>query len=299
MSLQRFTVIQTSDFNLYNRWLSGENIDPLLQQRQDVGFNSPRIWTAYNIPLIGRLIPREHADFYRRVPEFMDYVAGYGHYPEWTAFTGPYGGIFDSQAEMIAHWEALDDALTGCTNLLDLEAINEGDNAPNAGVPLDRLRRPSNKIASHGSAVQDAPPMLPAWDVAGHRPGGNEWWRKVGHNPMADVSDVYNLPSWCNETTRMPDNDSNPNHAYDAAASGVLLCAGAGCYHSPEGKNSTLWTGRSLQCAHAWADGAKSVPLEFQPGRYVHRSDLENDQILRAYSKVLPDGREFVVRIRV
>lgn len=297
MSLQRFTVIQNSDFNLYNRWLSGESIDPLLQQRQDVGFNSPRIWTAFNIPLIGRLIPREHPDFYRRVPEFMDYVAGYGMYPEWTAFTGPYGGIFDNQAEMIAHWERLDDALNGCTNLLDLEAINEGDNAPNAGVPLDKLRRPTNKNASHGSAVQDAPPMQPVWDVAGHRPGSSQEWRKVGHNPMADVADVFNVPSWCNETVRRPDNDSSWEHAFDAAASATLLCSGS-CFHSPSGKNSTLFIGRELQLAQAWTAGARSVPLEYQAGSYRHRSDLENDQILRAYSRVLSDGRECVVTIR-
>lgn len=296
MSLQRFTVIQTSDFNLYNRWLSGENIDPILQQRQDVGFNSPRIWTAFNIPLIGRLIPREHADFYRRVPEFMDYVGGYGHYPEWTAFTGPYGGIFDSQAEMIAHWEQFDDALNGCTNLLDLEAINEGDNAPNAGVPLDKLRRPANKIASHGSAVQDAPPMVPVWDVAGHRPGANEEWRKVGHNPMADVTDVYHVPSWCNETARRPDNDSSWNHAYDAAASAALLCAGS-CFHSPSGKNSTLFAGRELQLAQAWTTGARSVPLEFQAGQYS-RPPNPDESIIRVYRMTLPDGRFHEVPVR-
>lgn len=294
MSLQRFTIIQTSDFNLYNRWLSSENIEPVCEQRASLGFNSPRIWTAYQIGLIGRLIPREHPGFYDRIPAFMEVLAGYGFYPEWTAFTGPYGAMFDTSHEMVHHWESLQDALLGLTNLLDLELVNEYDNPPNHGLPYDRLHRPVGLRSSHGSAVQDAAPKEPVWDVAGHRPGGNEWQRKVGHNAMADVADVYHIPSWCNETIRMPDNDSNPIHAFDAAAGAALLCAGS-CFHSPEGKNSTLWTGRSLQCAQAWANGARSVPLEFQAGAYFHPNDGE---YLRRYGRRLPDGREYIVSIR-
>jgi hypothetical protein len=164
-------------------------------------------------------------------------------------------------------------------------------------VPLDRLRRPTNKIASHGSAVQDAPPMLPVWDVAQHRPGSSQEHRKVGHNSMSDVADVYNVPAFCNETKRRPDNDSDINHAYDAAAGAALLCAGS-FFHSPGGKTATLWNGLELELAQAWADGARSVPLEYQTGQYIHRTDLEGGEILRAYARRLPDGREFVVKIR-
>lgn len=281
MSWQRFHGVMTSNFNGLNRFRNGENMRPVLAQRQELGFNVLRDWTAFDIPLIGRCPPTP--DLYAAIPDYFGLCAEYGHYVELTAFTGPYP-YFPNDAAMLWHWDALDRAVEGLTNLFDLEAVNEGDNGPNLGVPLDKLKRPTNKLASHGSAVQDAPPMLPVWDIAGHRPGSNEWHRKVGHNPMADVADVYDVPAGCNETVRMPDNDSNPLHAFDAAASAALLCAWS-CFHSPSGKNATLFTGRELICAQAWCDGAHSVPLRFQAGEYYRRDD---PNYLRVYGRRLP-----------
>lgn len=290
MSFERFTVICSSDFNLYNRWFSGEDITPVLEQRHALGFNSVRVWTAYDIAGIGTCDPRR-SGFYERLPEFMAMI---GLYVELTAFTGPYP-FFANQAEMIAHWNALDDALNGVTNLLDLEAVNEGDNGPNLGVPLDLLRRPVGKIASHGSATQDATPMQPHWDVAGYRAPSFEWQRKTSHNAM-EWADTWGIPVWTNEMPRT-DTDSNTNHWYDAGAAGVLLCAGAGCFHSPEGKTSTLFGVQTLACAQAFVAGAQSVPLEFQDGQYI-RIDTNPPGILRVYRRQLPDGRFHEVQVR-
>ena len=295
VSLERFTVIGTSDFNLYNRWFSGEDITPVLEQRQALGFNSIRVWTAYRIPLIGDCDPHR-SGFYTRLPEFLSDVAQYGLYAEVTAFTGPYV-YFPDQASMIAHWNSLDDALTGCTNLLDLEAVNEWDNGPNLGVPLDQLRRPVGKLASHGSGAQDSVPALPVWDVAGYRSPMAEWQRKVGHNAMADITDVFHVPAWTNEYPRT-DNDPNPDHWFDGAASSVLLCAGAGCFHSPSGKNSTLFTGQELVCAKAFIAGAQSVPLEFQDGAYSRLEPPYPPGVIRIYRRTLADGRFHEVAVR-
>lgn len=295
MSLQRFAVTCTSDFNLYNRWFSGEDITPVLEQRQSLGFNSCRVWTAYRIDLIGDCDPhRPH--FYEGLPVFMSELAQYGLYAEITAFTGPYV-YFPTQQAMIDHWNQLDDALTGCTNLLDLEAVNEWDNGPNLGVPLDQLRRPVGKIASHGSGAQDSPPFQPVWDVAGYRSPMNEWQRKVGHNAMADIADRWHIPSWTNEYPRT-DNDPNPDHWFDGAASSVLLCAGAGCFHSPSGKDSTLFEGPELACAHAFIVGALSVPLEYQDGAYSRLEPPYPPGVIRIYRRTLPDGRFHEVRVR-
>lgn len=293
MSLQRFTVICTSDFNCYNRWFSGEDVRPVWEQRAMLGFNSQRTWTAYRIPLIGDCDPNRPG-FYERIPEYMEDAAQYGLYIEWTAFTGPYV-YFPNQASMIEHWNHLDDALTGVTNLLDLEAINEGDNGPNLGVPLHLLRRPVGKIASHGSASQDSTPMEPHWDVAGYRSPGSEWQRKVGHNAM-EWADAWTIPVWTNEYPRT-DHDPNLDHWFDGAASSVLLCAGAGTFHSPEGKDSTLFGAQTLACARAFIDGAHSVPLEFQDGAYS-RIEPNPPGILRIYRRTLADGRFHEVRVR-
>jgi hypothetical protein len=294
MSLERFTVISTSDFNLYNRWFSGEDVTPVLEQRQALGFNSVRVWTAYRIPLIGDCDPHRPG-FYARWPEFMDLIAQYGLYAEVTAFTGPYV-YFPDQVSMIQHWNNLDDALTGCTNLLDLEAINEWDNGPNAGVPLDLLRRPVGKIASHGSGAQDSPPAMPHWDVAGYRSPSSEWQRKVGHNAM-EWADNWGIPVWTNEYPRT-DNDPNPDHWFDGAASSVLLCAGAGTFHSPSGKDSTLFQGPEVVCARAFVSGALSVPLEYQDGVYKRIDPPYPDGIIRIYRRILDDGRFHEVMVR-
>ena len=296
MSLERFTVIQTSNFNGLNRYRreGWHAMDPVLTQRQELGFNSLRDWTVYDIGGIGITGPPD-AELYRIIPEYLAFCADYGLYVEVTAFTGisPYWDRNNPQA-MIDHWNRLDDALDGCTNLLDLEAVNEGDNAPNAGVPLDRLRRPIGKIASHGSAIQDAPPMQPHWDVAGYRSPSSEWQRKVGHNAM-EWADAWGIPVWTNEYPRT-DNDPNPQHWYDGAASSVLLCAGAGCFHSPEGKNATLFSGQTLVCAEAFIAGARSVPLEFQDGAYS-RPEPNPPSVIRRYRRTLPDGRFYEVQV--
>src|SRR5262245_50411095 len=90
----RFTAIECSDFNLYNRFLRGEDIRPILQQRANIGFNLLRVWTAYVIAGIGRLVPRERGDFCAGIPEFLDLCSQFGLYVEFTAFTGPYSDVF-------------------------------------------------------------------------------------------------------------------------------------------------------------------------------------------------------------
>jgi hypothetical protein len=76
-----------------------------------------------------------------------------------------------------------------------------------------------------------------------------------------------------------------------------LLCAGS-CYHSVRGKSSELWDGVELECAEAWVDGAKMIPLDFHTGQYHHRTDLETPGIIRAYDRTISDGRQCVVTIR-
>ena len=259
---ERWTWIGASDFNLLARYVYGEDIRPILQQRADAGFNALRVFTVYDICAdgngcqpIGRLAPSPV--LYASIPPFMALLARYGLYAELVAFTGPYDLLPTDDAK-VAHWESLIAAAPGIDNLA-LELVNEYDHPANAGLPLARLRRPpAGIVASHGSATQDQMPLLPLWDYATYRPGsGPEWMRKVAHNGMEDVADKFGLPTVANETTRFPDNDSNPDHAFDAAAGAALLSAGA-TFHSVHGKDSTLWSGVELDAARAWAAGARA-----------------------------------------
>lgn len=288
-----WTGIEASDFNLYARFLAGEDIEPILQQRADVGFNLLRVWTAYDLDCcgIGRLFPSEHPDFYSKIPAFLDACARHGLYVELTAFTGPYPMFPDDNAK-VAHWDSLIAAVQDSTNVL-LELVNEADQPANQTIPLDRLQRPPPPtLASHGSNGSQVWPVQPYWDYAtAHFNDASEWPRKVGHNSW----EIWSGPTLANENTRAPDHFTSPQQAFDAAAGAALLAAGSD-FHSVRGKSSELWDGLELELAQAWVDGAHSVPLECQDAPYVHRADLETAELLRVYQRGNSDG--CVVRIR-
>jgi hypothetical protein len=179
-----------------------------------------------------------------------------------------------------------------------LELVNEGD-IPVNQIDMSKYRRPTSVLASHGSGGSQSEPMLPTWDYGTvHYNDAPEWQRKTAHNPMEDVANKYHVPAMANENTRYCDRDTSLDHAYDAAAGAALLTAGS-CFHSVCGKNSTLWSGAELEAARTWAAGARSVPLEFQHGTYIHRADLEGPNDLRVYERRLADGRGHIVHIRV
>lgn len=295
-----FTVIAATDFNLLARDMRGEDIDQVLEQRAALGFNTLRVFTAFDVCAtgngcqpIGRLWPSEYPDYYAKVVAFLRKISRKGLRAELVAFTGRFpSGNAD---EMVAHWTALQAAVRDEANAT-FELQNEVDNAANAGVPFERMQRPPPPIlASHGSAVQDTMPPAPFWGYVTYHSAEP---RKVVHNGMSDIADPYDRPVVVNETVRVPDNNSSLANAEDTAAGCALLEAGC-TFHSVHGKNSTLWSGAELALAKAWTAGARSVPLEFQRGHYVHRDDLEAAcGCPRVYSKRLPDGREWIVRIR-
>lgn len=296
---ERVTDIEASDFNLLGRLANGEDVDPVLVQRSQLGFTTLRVFTAYNVPLIGRLVPSEHPDLYTGlIPKLSQLTAKRNLRIEFVGFTGPYGSFFSTADQMVAHWNSLIAAVAPLTNVR-LELINEADNPANAGVPLDRMQRPPPPIlASHGSSTQDSQPVFPLWDYATYH---SSQPRKVVHNCWSDVADPYNVPCVINETARAPDNDGSVAHWQDIGRGCVLLNAGC-AFHSIHGKDSTLWTGTELTLAIEFAKAARSVPLEFQDGYYIHRDDLEPGPAPcpceRVYSKRLGDGREFIAPIR-
>jgi len=302
---ERWTGIQCSEFSLPKRYLEGEDIRPLLDERVGIGFNEMRLWLLNQSVVSGTgypegIHPNQYPDFYERVRSLSELLGSYGLVSEFTAFTSCVP-LMPNVDDQVRHWERLQDALRGLPCVL-LELVNEwnwghGENAPDRSL---WSMRPAGILASSGSSTADAPPPEPVWDyVLYHSNGLSQWQRKVGHNTM-EPADTFRCPGSANENMRYPDDDSSPTRAYDAAAGAALLCASA-CFHSQAGKYSRPFDSIERVAAQAWVDGARSVPLEFQAGRYVHRSDLEDHEaetILRAYERVLPDGRSHLVLIR-
>lgn len=280
---ERWTAIECSDFNLFSRYQSGEDITPILAQRRDVGFNLLRVWTLFSIPNIGHLLDPD----YGLMRTFLRLCANYGLYVEFTAFTS---------TERPAHWTNLIAAVQYEPNVL-VELVNEGD-LPVNRIEMDRYEQPTGVLASHGSASSETIPPWEPWSYGTlHYNDADQWPRKTAHNPMEDFANEHQRPAMANENTRYPDRDASVTHAYDAAAGAALLTAGS-CFHSVSGKSSVLWQDAELNAATEWAAGARSVPLEFQAGQYIHRIDLETPDLLRVYERRLADGRGFIVTIR-
>ena len=278
---ERFTAIECSDFNLLARYHADRrSIEPILEQRAALGFNLLRVWTLMHLSQfgIGDLDPCP----YDKVPAFCERCADHGLYVEFTAYTS----TFDPN-----HWRRLAEAAAGASNVI-LELVNENDQPANT-IDTRAFAPIPGRLCAHGSNGSQAAPVQPSWNYQTfHTNDAFEWQRKVGHNAMELGGTVLS-----NENTRFPDRDSSVIHAFDAAAGAALLCAGS-CFHSVNGKRSALFEGVELSAAKAWADGARSVPLEFQDGAYQHRADLERPDDLRAYERRLPDGRVHVVHIR-
>lgn len=295
-----WTVIECSDFSLFQRELDGEDIRPILQQRADLGFNTLRVWIL-NQTVVGfrnatadtGIHPNQRPDFYQRLTAFVQTCGRYGLAVEVTAFTSTQTLMPDPHAQR-EHWARTVEALRDQPNVL-LELVNEADQHDNA-LTVD-VPEPFGLIASRGSNGADSPPPLPPWGYSlFHTNDLDEFQRKVGHNAM-EWADVTGHPCISNENTRYPDRDSSPEHAYDAAMGAALLCAGS-CYHSQAGKYSRLFDGVELECARAWVAGARSVPLEFRAGRYMHHADMEGPDAIRVYERRLPSGKGLVIRIR-
>jgi hypothetical protein len=301
---ERFSVCGCSDFNLFTTYLMlGEaRTREIMQERSDIGFNWLRVWLAYwdtntnqGIPGIGKLNPADFPDMYAQLAPFCKLAEEYGLYIEFTAFAGPH---------IPGHWEQIGQALQGVPNVA-VELGNE-INAhavtinPNAYQPLPGV------LCSHGSNASRNTPPRPWWGYETiHFVNVSQWPRQVGHNTFeltfgADGIAASRVPAVANENTR-PDQDGAVHHFFDAAASAALLCAGS-VFHSQSGKASVNFDERDRAFARAWVAGAKSVPLEFQDGRYRHAPELEvpGDWQFgaRTYQRILPDGRSYTVAVR-
>ncbi len=278
----RWTMIECTDFNMLNLFESGADIDSVVSQRRDVGFNTIRVGTSFNVAGIGRLIPKERPSLYDCIPHFIDYCHQREIRVELIGFMGPYDAIFANDNEKIEHWNRIKEIQTDL-----LEMVNEFNHLANSDLPFDLLDNNTSNIVSHGSGTSEHYPCQPYWDYAGmHFNTAYEWQRKCAHNPMSDVANVHNIPCNAGENPRFPDNEDSVIHAYDAARGAALLHMGS-CFHSVHGKTSELWEGIELDCAKAWADGAKSIPLRFQLGSYHRRDDLLTPELLRVYERSL------------
>lgn len=294
----RFFLNGATGFAAYQRYVfeGDQTIRPVLQQRQALGFNSVRVATAYDIPNIGRLVPREIHDYYPRLEGFISLCAEYGQYPYISCYFGANQAVLGNQQEMVTHQVHLEEVLEKVGfGLLDLH--NEFDHPLNSPSHFIGPNPRASVMWSQGSGQQDVDPPTPLGRFYARHPGSSEFQRKVGKQNIdfALGNNIF-IPGVDDETVRMDATSAiSWRQMFDAGAMGAFFCAGA-FYHSAQAKMFQPWSGIELDRAGAWCQGVRSIPLDIaQEGQYFHREGQEGGDILRVYEKVLGNRSKLLV----
>jgi len=287
---QRFFLNGKTGFNVAARFVyeGRDALIPMLEQSRALGFNAIRLWSAYNIPYIGRLLPREVPGFYSEiVPAVSHLCAEYGQYPYWTGLTGPYSVALGGMPEIAAHDQAMQNAFAAVPFVL-YDRRNEYSKDVNQvdGAQLGPL---FYDMASQGSGQQDEAPPTPLGRFYAYHPASGEWNRKTGKQSWdwSVFANVF-IPGVDDETTRCEaSGETNRRHAKEAGGTGALFVAGA-FYHSALAKLGVLLTGTELDTAQGWNEGVQAIVSQgldiAQDGQYDRPVD---PAFLRIYVKTL------------
>lgn len=255
-----------SSFRLYERYLRGEDIRPLLQEAIDVGANGVRVFGAFDFgsPDAQRLYPSEHPDYYERLPQFFGVLAEYGLYAQFTAFADTQRSVPGALGQMV-HWLTLCNVLAGVSNVL-LERVNEHDAHENR---IDAfLPRPDGICASYGSNGQGSDPPAPFWDYAdlhSERRGDFALSSTTLHFavhgygttfPGTQRATVNSEPPGFSDTMQPGRRTNDPRIAF---LMGLGCCWGAGgTAHSDCGVNSVPLTPTQRACVEEFLRGVRS-----------------------------------------
>lgn len=268
--------IGASDFCLLqNELVDGTDPGAVLEQRASLGFNVLRVWGMgdwgdgrY------RLYPQEHGQRYFDVLRSqIERARALGMFYEFTLFADT-PRVMPSQREQLEFYSRVQEVL------IDLgELVNENSLSINRiDTGMFQPPRPG-LLMSRGSNAANETPVHPVWTHGTYHPARDwDWALEVGHHAM-EWANHYGVPVVSNENKRPDQAGFKTKEFYDGAANGALLSPGS-TYHCEAGKLSELFTGPELECARAWVEGARAIPLEFQDGSYTagHLHDCPVEQ---------------------
>lgn len=251
----------STDFLLYLRYLRGEDLQPLLQQRARVGCTLVRVLGMVNS--FAHLWPQEHPDFYSRLPDFAKLLAGAGLYLEFVVFADAQI-IMPDVATQRAHFGTVCDVLAPQPNIL-IELGNEfgdqsrGDYGKNGFNP-GNFSKPTGLLSSRGSSVGGVPPYRPPWDYSTfHEDRSFPAWVKDAN--MIEIQNGYTEypggvgfahPIVEDEPIKMGTGEILDRSLIDQFA-GIAGASSAGAtFHSRQGVTSDLWDADTLACAETF-----------------------------------------------
>ncbi len=258
---QRWKWKGASDFRLYQWFLEGRDIRPVLDQRRAAGVNILRVFGMYNGG-IGQFLPSTYPAYFGAFPAFANLLAEYGLQFELTAMADCQTFLNNDQQHM--YWGTLGIALSGIDNVV-VELVNEykKNGVDPAGFgPLNGI------LCSRGSGLSDEPGFVPGWNY--HTWHGRRDWPKVlfsaedmwyvgeGWGP-AGAYQYPVIPIVHDEPIGFADENQPGRRSNDPYVARVIggtsIEYGAGVtFHSDYGIQSQLWSPQVDLCARVMFD---------------------------------------------
>jgi hypothetical protein len=244
---QRVFLKGVTDFLLYQRYLDGEDIGPLLRERVAIGANAVRIIGMVNS--FSHWYPQEYgARYYDALPAFFAVLEQHGLYGYFTVFADT-EIVMPKQADQVAHFAKVVAQLQQCPNSLG-ELVNEPYAHDNATANPFAFPRPIGVPFSSGSyndVLGAAVTPKPHWDFHDHHVSRKDVKRvadqcmstnqnyQAGMAVLSGEPDKFGGPNAMNPKVYLTDPDVSRQMAQTAmgTACGYVLHTSAGVWSLP------------------------------------------------------------------
>jgi hypothetical protein len=244
-----------TDFKLLKKFIDGEDIAPILEQRIDVGANGVRVLGMAQG--LFELNPFTTPGYYDKLAEFATFLESHGLYVEYVALADAQRFTLGQQR---THMNWVLSALHEHENVF-IELANEF--AKNGVDPAQFNRLPMTNLQSRGSGLSDEPPASPAWDYSTFHPRRNWKWPftcAATINELYEYPGLKDAPIVVNEPIGAADADQEGRRScnpvlFEKMALECKLWGAGATFHSESGLQSELWTPRQEECAAAFFRG--------------------------------------------
>jgi hypothetical protein len=243
-----------SDFRLFQRFLAGDDIEPVLAQRLACGASILRVFgmkannTGWELNPAGR---PDHAGDLRR---FLDALRGRVQV-YFTVFADT-AALMPQPAVQQAFWAQVVETLRPYASFVIVELCNEFSH-PTQRIDPRAFAKPDGLLSSRGSGQTDEDPASPYWDVAGYSARRNvppDARGFTNYNPYEFQAEYpMRVPKFAQEGLKPEDYRGDPAIARAMGAHAALGVGGF--FHSNGGIDSRLFNDPERVCATHFFQG--------------------------------------------
>jgi hypothetical protein len=245
---QRWYWKGATDFLLLKKFLDGEDIQPLLQQRKDAGANLVRVFGM--CANLAHFYPQEYDDYWGGLVAFVDRLYVNGLYVELTVFADAQMVLPDLTTQ-IAHWQGFS-RVASKPNVF-LELVNENSHAGNT-IRVERFTHLDGPaMQAHGSEQTDQHPIEPHWNYVvyhARREGPPDARGATNYDPYEFEARYPKDRPW------IADEGIKTTDAGFAYLMGIhARVSDGGTWHSQAGVTSQMWSDAEFEAAKAFYRG--------------------------------------------